>query len=137
MNLVMVEHTGKAASFFGFMADEAGANWNAVRRVFNDGEEMIERERSCLWHWEDNLCVHTQRYIYGPHEDKHREMCEKWRAAPNKESALEHFHRIRAWWATGKAADRNIPKLVSWLSWWHYMVSRWGHFILKVMFVRD
>ena len=137
MNLVMVEHTGKAANFFGFMADEAGANWNAVRRVFNDGKEMIDRERSCLWHWEDKLCVHTQRYIYIPHQEEHRKMCEKWRTAPNKESALQQFRRIRAWWATGKAADRNIPKLVSWLSWWHYRVSRWGHFILKVMFVRD
>lgn len=137
MNLVMVEHTGKPANFFGFMADEASANWNAVRRVFNDGKEMIERERSCLWHWEDNLRVHTQRYIYGPHQQKHREMCEKWRTAPSKEGALEQFRRIRAWWATGKAADRNIPKLVSWLSWWHYRVSRWGHFILKVMFLRD
>lgn len=95
MNLVMVEHTENAANFFGFMADEAGANnWNAVRRVFNDDKEMIDGERSCLWHWKDNLCVHMQRYIYIPHQEEHRKMCEKWRTAPNKESALQQFCRI-------------------------------------------
>lgn len=28
-------------------------------------------------------------------------------------------------------------RVVSWLSWWHYRVSQWGHFNLKVMLVRD
>lgn len=79
--------------------------------------------------------MHTQKYIYAQHMEKHNEMCERWRTAPTKEDALVQFRKIRAWWATGKAADRNIPKLDSWLSWWHYRASRWGHFIIKVCYV--
>ena len=42
------------ADFCGFMADEAQANWNAIRHVFNNGKDniLIGRERSCLFHWE-------------------------------------------------------------------------------------
>lgn len=135
LNAVMIDHTGKSANFFGFMADEAGANWNAIRSVYNNGDKMVGKERSCLFHWKDNLRVHTQKYIYAQHMEKHNEMCERWRTAPTKEDALVQFRKIRAWWATGKAADRNIPKLDSWLSWWHYRASRWGHFIIKVCYV--
>ena len=55
LNAVMIDHTGKSANFFGFMADEAGANWNVVSSVYNNGDEMVEKERSCLSHWKDNL----------------------------------------------------------------------------------
>ena len=51
----MIDHTGKSANFFGFMADEAGAKWNAMRSVYNNGDEMVGKERSYLFHWKDNL----------------------------------------------------------------------------------
>lgn len=35
INDVMLKNKCEKADFFGFMADEAQANWNAVRHVFN------------------------------------------------------------------------------------------------------
>ena len=61
MNSVMLDNGHPPADFRGFMADEAGANWRAIRYVFNSSIDKIMegRERSCLFHWEQSLQTHT------------------------------------------------------------------------------
>ena len=39
MNDVLLKNGCLPANFKGFMADEAGANWRAVRTVFNNGAD--------------------------------------------------------------------------------------------------
>lgn len=57
MNDVLLKNGSLPANFRYFMANEAGANWRVVRTVFNNGPDniMVERERSCLFHWEQSL----------------------------------------------------------------------------------
>ena len=45
MNDVMLRCGHAPADFFGFMADEANANWKAIRQVFNNGNTLEGRER--------------------------------------------------------------------------------------------
>ena len=47
----------KKLDFKGFMADEAQANWHAIKIVYNGGpgNVMIGQERPCLFHWEKSL----------------------------------------------------------------------------------
>lgn len=54
INDVVGNHGFDKPDFYGFMADEAQANWNALREVYNEGKNniMVGRERSCLFHWE-------------------------------------------------------------------------------------
>ena len=61
MNDVVLKNGCLPANFKDFMADEAGANWRAVRTVFSNGPDniMVGRERSCLFHWEQSLQLHT------------------------------------------------------------------------------
>lgn len=41
LNEVMVDNGHPMADFAGFMADEAGANWVAIRTIFNGGPENV------------------------------------------------------------------------------------------------
>ena len=65
LNEVMKQQGHPPADFVGFMADEAGANWIAIRTVFNGGHDnvLIDRERSCLFHWEQSLQKNTKKFV--------------------------------------------------------------------------
>ena len=49
--------------FYGFMVDEAHANWKAVRQVFNNGNPLEGHEHLCLFHWMNSLNNHTTKYV--------------------------------------------------------------------------
>lgn len=134
INEVMLNNGHAPADFCGFMADEAAANWRAVRIVYNGGPEnvMEGRERSCLFHWEQSLHIHTKQLVLKNFQDEHKKLCESWRCARSEEEATTLYRRIRAWWATGKVSDINIPQLECWLSWWHVRYPRWRKHLLAV-----
>ena len=52
MNDVLLKSGSPLTNFRGFMANEASANWQAVRKIFNNGPNIIMagRERSCVFH---------------------------------------------------------------------------------------
>ena len=125
MNDVMLRCGHAPADFCGFMADEANANWKAIRQVFNNGNVMEGRERSCLFHWTDSLNKHTAKYVQPGFQDEHKQMCAQWRTARSKEDITSIFRKIRGWWAFGKVADKNIPYMECWLSWWHLRYPHW------------
>jgi hypothetical protein len=50
-------------SFKGFMVDNAQANWNVVKIVYNFSDvtiRMVDQERTCLFHWTQLLDRHTK-----------------------------------------------------------------------------
>lgn len=118
INEVMIKNGCEKADFFGFMADEAQANWNAVRYVFNGGKKNVleERERSCLFHWEQSMVAHTIKYVSSTSQQDHKALCEKWRLAPTSEAASAEARMVRQWWRNGNVMDKNIPAMDSWLS---------------------
>lgn len=136
LNAVMERSGHNNADFCGFMADEAQANWRAVRTVYNGGADnvMSGRERSCLFHWEQSLVRHTNSYVPKEQMAQHKILCENWRAAATREEALEHYRLIRQWWRTAKVKESDIPALDSWLSWWNVRIAHWGDFMVAVSF---
>jgi hypothetical protein len=55
LNAKCQEHGVKEVQFVGFIADFAHANWLVVQEVQNKGKEMTGCERSCQFHFEENL----------------------------------------------------------------------------------
>ena len=54
LNVVMLENGVPNVNFKGFMADNAHANWIAVRKNYCDGDPSFpleSHERTCLFHW--------------------------------------------------------------------------------------
>jgi hypothetical protein len=48
------------------MADSSQANWNAIRIVYGSGDAsipMLNKERTCLFHWVQSLEKHTKANI--------------------------------------------------------------------------
>lgn len=134
LNEVMEKNGCKPADFCGFMADEAQANWNAIRHVFNNGKDniLIGRERSCLFHWEQSMVGHTIKYIVSTSQFEHKQMCEKWRMAPSRETAASEARLIRQWWRNGNCMHKNLPTMDSWLSWWEVRIAHWGNVMIAV-----
>ena len=138
INLVMLNNGCKVPDFAGFMADEAQANWRAVRMVYNKGPDnvMDGRERSCLFHWEQSLHIHTQKHVNVKNQDEHKQICRQWRCAETAEEAESQYRFIRAWWANGKVADANIPQMDCWLSWWHIRYPHWRRQMVGVSILK-
>ena len=132
INDVMLKNGHEPADFYGFMADEAHANWKAIRQVFNNGIPLEGRERSCLFHWTDSLNKHTIKYVVQGFEEEHKKLCTQWRCAKSEEDATNLFRKIRGWWASRKVADANIPYMECWLSWWHVRYPHWRKHFTKV-----
>ena len=63
LNAVSSKHDITNPNFKGFMADNAQANWNVVRIVYGGGDPtipMVNRKRTCLFHWTQSLEKHTK-----------------------------------------------------------------------------
>ena len=63
LNALMAQHGVHKVNFKGFMADNAQTNWNVVRIIYGSGdacEKMVDRERTCLFHWTQSLEKHTK-----------------------------------------------------------------------------
>lgn len=43
------------------MSDEAGAIWGGLRQVFNNGNELIGQERTCIKHFFDCAQRHSRK----------------------------------------------------------------------------
>lgn len=134
LNSVMVRNGDERADFHGFMADEAQANWRAIRTVFNGGpdRELQHRERSCLFHWKQSLQIHTSKYVLKDFQGEHKRMCESWREAESKDDATSQCRVIRQWWQTRKVRDNDIAAMDSWISWWGIRIAHWGEYMVQV-----
>lgn len=135
LNRVMEKHGFPKAQFKGFMADEAQANWRAVRTVFNGGPEnrMEDQERSCLFHWEQSVHNHAKACI-APHcQEEFKSMCRRWKNAPSQSAAEIEMNRLREWWSfPGHANDSTIGRLETWIVWWHARISHWSQYMIEV-----
>ena len=130
-----MQHCGyHAANFHGFMADEAGANWSAVRTVFNGGPKNIMegRERTCLFHWKQSLHKHAKQCVKKESRQHHISLCEEWRLATTKEAASSKSKEIRAWWRMEHVLEGKISLLDTWMSWWEERIAHWGSLMSTV-----
>ena len=136
LNLVMEINGVAAPNFKGFMADNAQANWNAVRILYGNGNKedpMEDRERSCLFHWTQNMVAYTQKHFPEELWEQHKKMCTQYKNATSMAEAETLYHALRAWWAsTGVVGESGLIKLDQWLSFWHHRFRQWGGFMTEV-----
>lgn len=137
INSTMEQSDYPPADFHGFMADEAGANWCAVRTVFNGGPSnaMEDRERTCLFHWKQSLIKQTRHCVIAVARQEHISLCEQWRLAPTKEDAAMKSKVIKEWWRKGNVSEERVPLMDTWLSWWEVRIAHWGNLMAKVLFL--
>lgn len=119
--------------FRGFMADEANANWLAIRTVYFGGPKNIKpsKERSCIFHWEQSMLRHTKKCIRPSFQEDHKLLCRKWRNAPNENAAENCKNEIRKFWKAGHAFAEEISALETWLSWWDNRALHWGAWLVS------
>ena len=82
LNEVMARYGVLIVNFKGFMADSAGANWNAVHKIYGSGDpqtKMPDRERTCLLHWTTSINCHTDNHIKNEFQEEHRLLCKQYK----------------------------------------------------------
>lgn len=133
LNSVVAASGYAPPDFAGFMADEAGANWIAIRTVYNGGPDSIMegRERSCLFHWQQSLQKYTKKFVPSSKQREHIDLCEKWRCSATKELASSFSTSIKNWWNLNLQAE-SITGLKRWLGWWEERILHWGTMGRKV-----
>jgi hypothetical protein len=133
LNAVMAGHGVHDVNFKGFMADSAQANWNAIRMIYGSGdaaEKMVDKERTCLFHWTQSLEKHTKADIRQDLQAQHRKLCQQYKNAKSMAEAETKYLAIRAWWmASGAATEHCLPRLELWLAFWHFRYRQWGGFM--------
>jgi hypothetical protein len=77
-------------NFKGFTVDNAHANWNVVHIVYGSRDasvKMVDKERTCLFHWTQLLDRHTKQLIALELQEQHmpyvsntktQHLCKKW-----------------------------------------------------------
>jgi hypothetical protein len=138
LNVVMGKHGIALPYFKGFMADCAQANWNAVRVIYGSGdpsEPMLNRERTCLFHWSQSMEKHTKADIRADLQDQHRKLCKQYKNAESLSESEVRFHAIRTWWhSSGATTEEGLRRLQLWLAFWHFRYRQWGRFMDTVRF---
>jgi hypothetical protein len=133
LNALMAQHGVDKMNFKGFMTDSAQANWNVVRIIYGSGdasEKMVDRERTCLFHWTQSLEKHTKADIRQDLQFQHQILCHQYKNAKSMAEAETKYLAIRAWWmSSGAATEQALPQLELWLAFWHFRYRQWGGFI--------
>ena len=98
------------------MADEANANWLAVRTVYFGGakKRVPTKERSCIFHWEQSIVNHTRKCICPSFQEEHKCLCQKWQNAPSDVVVENCKNEIRKFWHARNAIKDEIPSLETW-----------------------
>jgi hypothetical protein len=64
LNETMLKHRFPKPNFKGFMVNNAQANWNVIIYGSKDSSiKMVDKERTCLFHWTQPLDKHTKQLI--------------------------------------------------------------------------
>ena len=133
LNTVVQQSGFPIPEFRGFMADEANANWIAVRTVYFGGAKKTQpdKERSCTFHWEQSMVRHTQKCIRPSSQEEHKCLCRKWRNAMSENASEICKNEIRKFWRAGHANAGEIPALETWLAWWDNRAFHWGNWFVS------
>jgi hypothetical protein len=62
----MVKHGHLKPNFKQFMLDNALANWNVVKKIYDFRDAsviMVDKEYTCLFQWTQSLDMHTKQLI--------------------------------------------------------------------------
>jgi hypothetical protein len=130
------EHGLTNVNFKGFMCDSAQANFSAVRVIFGSGDPkvpMLNKERTCFFHWKMALERHTKQLIRPELQSEHVRLCQEYRKCKTIEDANASLAAIKAWWfSSGAASEMGLKELTNWINFWHFRYEQWGSHISQV-----
>jgi hypothetical protein len=102
----MTKHGIPEPKFKGFMADNAQANWNAVRVRYGSGDATIpmkDQERTYLFHWIQFLEKHTKADIRANLQHQHRQLCKQYKNVVLPSESETQYLAIQAWCVFSRA----------------------------------
>jgi hypothetical protein len=71
---------------------------------------MVDKERTCLFHWTQSLEKHTKADIRQDLQYQHRVLCQQYKNAKSMAEAETKFLAIQAWWmSSGAATEQALP----------------------------
>jgi hypothetical protein len=111
------------------MVDSTQANWNAIKIVYDFGDpsiNMVDKERTCLFHWGHSLDKHIKQLIKLELQDEHTALCHQYKNVKSLGDPNSHYAFIRSWWlSSGDVSKVGVHELNNWLSFWHFCVKQW------------
>jgi hypothetical protein len=90
----MLKHGFPKPNFKGFMANIIQANWNVAIIVYGSRDpffRMVDRERTCLFHWIQSLDKHTKQLIKLKLQYEHKALCHQYKNATSVKDADNHY----------------------------------------------
>ena len=126
---VMARHGYQSVEFYGFMADSAQANFNAVREIFGSDDKTIPiagKGHTCQFHWSMALDRHIRQHIKPKLRAMHKRLCHEYRMCRSKVAADSAMEAIWAWWySSGRVSESGLKEMNDWLSFSHFRFHQW------------
>jgi hypothetical protein len=120
------------------MYDRAQENFNVVRVIFGSGDPtipMVNKERTCLFHWKMALERHTKQLIRPDLQIEHIRLCQEYRKSQSISDANAAMASIKAWrFSSGSVSEAGLKELNNWMDFWHFRFKQWGSHISHVSY---
>ena len=122
--VVMKQHGCNKVEFVGFMADNAHANFNAVREIFSSGDETLStigKESTCQFHWLMALDQHTRQHIKLELQAMYKRLCHEYQKCRSKAAANTAMKAIKAsWFSSVEVSEKGLKEMNDWMNFWHF-----------------
>jgi light-regulated signal transduction histidine kinase (bacteriophytochrome) len=116
----MLKHGFPKPKFKGFMVENAQANWNVIRIVYNYGDpsfRMINKEHTCMFHRIQSFDRNTKQLIKPNLQDQHNALCHEYKNAKSLVEADGLYVTICCWWFLSRATfEAGVHELANWLN---------------------
>jgi hypothetical protein len=69
---------------------------------------MVDKERTCLFHWTQSFDKHTKQLIRLELQDEHKVLCHQYKNATSLVDVNSHYVLIHCRWLSSRAAFRQV-----------------------------
>ncbi len=107
-------NSGTVFDPFGWMADEAGANWSGLNQVF--GPSAISRTVSCQFHYMESVNRHAQKLNSSKSQAEFKMLAKSLLKSETSTGYQRAYKGVQEF-IRAKPSKRNF--LTTWLEWWH------------------
>jgi hypothetical protein len=122
----MQKHDFPKSNFKGFMANSTKANWNVLIIVYGSKDpfvRMIDKKRTCLFHWIQSLNKHTKQMIKLEFQNQHIFFCHQYRGTKSLREA-DSLYVLICYCSFKSAFEASVHELGNWFNFWHFGVKQ-------------
>ena len=106
---------------YGFMLDEAGGLWNAIRKHFSD--EVLKNSVSCEFHYMQSVNRHSSSLVDDNGKRRYKKLAKQLMDSASPAAYFETMNVIENFIQQQKDANK---KLRDWLHWWDSRRIHWA-----------